>query len=296
MPTPQDAPGLAALFVADDLAAVQSELVAAFPSTFGDAHSLNQATDADKPTMQATGIGGRKGLSFDGISDRLIDDVTTLLNNVAGATFYSVFSLPALPGGSVIAFGLSTDQTTSLLTQVLLSVTTAGEFRAGGRRVSADSFVGHSAVGVNVADGAPHIGCVIHDYAAGRMHVYVDGTNFGSVALTTAGNTSAAGRARMAMGLSAAGASNFWPGIVAMGSVYHAAHSAADRAKVHTWAQDTYGIPVADYVPAGTPPQSARPTSTVTAGGWAATGAATLHEALNETVSSDTEFIDVWGD
>ncbi len=251
MATPSDAPALAALFVADNLAAVQSELVAVFPSTVGDPHSLNQGTDADKPAMQVTGIGGHKGLQFDGVSDRLFDDVTTLLNNVAGATFYTVFQIGAIPGATVQIFGITTDQTGTLLVQTQMAVINTGEFRTGGRRISADAFVGLTAAGKNVCDGLPHIGCTVADYAAGTMQVYVDGSALGSVALASAGNTSAAGRARLAMATSPGAFSNFWPGLIGMGGIYHVAHDAAARSKVHTWAQDTYGMKVADYAGSG---------------------------------------------
>ena len=44
------------------------------------------------------------------------------------------------------------------------------------------------------------------------------------------------------------------------------------------------------YTPAGPPPQVARPVATVAAGSWTAVGAGTIHEALDETTFSDSDY------
>ncbi len=286
----------AAIFIADNLTtAAENELIGVFPSAAGDVNSLDQATDADKPAMHTTGIGGRRGLKFDGVSKRLLEQPTTLLNNVSGATFYCVFSIGAKPaaGANFVMFGITTDQTGTLLTQQQLNVIDTGECRSGGRRVNSDSFVGITAGGKVVTDGFPHIVCVVADYAAGKFHIYVDGTFYTTGTYTTAGNTSAANRTRLTMATSPGSFANFWPSYVGMGAIYHAAHDAANRAEVHSWAQDTYGITVADYKTAASPIRKSGPTGDINLGGWKTnTNTKTnLFDTVDEITQDDVDFV-----
>lgn len=286
MASPLNATGLAGLWVPDDLsAALENELITSFPSTApGDATELTQATDADKPQMRTTGIGGKRALKFDGVSDVLRKSTPPYMSGVSGATTYGVFTIPAVPTESKLIFALTTDQTGTLLAGLQIYVVSTGAARLGGRRVSADAFTAITSARTDLCTGTPHVLCGVMNYATGAMELYVNGKLEATGTLPSTGTTAAANPARMALGAGATSNANYFPDQIGMTGLYHAAHDAANRAEVHSWVQDTYGITVADYK-SSVALSTYRPASTLAAGGWT-TAAPSLHAALSDQSST----------
>lgn len=284
MASPLNATGLAGLWVPDDLTApVENELIASFPSTapaFPTDSTLVQATDADKPQMRTTGVGGKRALKYDGVSDCLRVSPTPYMNAVGGATLYGVFTIPAVPAESKHIIGLTTDQTGTLLNGFQIYIVSTGAARLGGRRVSADAFTSITSARTNLCDGTPHVICGVGNFQTGAMELYVDGTLEASGTFASTGTTAAANAHRLSLGVITVAATNFFPDQIAMTGLYHAAHDAPNRAEVHSWVQDHYGILVSDYV-SSVALSTYRPTSTLAAGGWTTT-APSLHGALSD--------------
>lgn len=292
MANPLSATSPAGLWIADNLSQVDTNLVGSWPSATSDGYAPFENTDADKPSMVVPALDDNKGLLFNGSSSRLysnneaVTPATPYLQNVSGITLYGVVrsNKATLSRGDIIGF--TTEQQPSLLFNAFLNMNSNGFANVGARRVNADAFVSTPGT-TTINDNIPRVLCGVVNFATGKAEIYVNGVLEATGTLSSIGNT-VGPSARMAIGAGAGAVGNFWGGHIAMTAIYHAAHGISDRAEVHTWVQDTYGIKVADYAV-----KSSGPVSDVSVGQWKNNlgGTINLFQAVDEPVIDDLDFL-----
>lgn len=196
--------------------------------------AFTQATSAARPSLRVAGLGGHNALRFDGTDDRLTA-------TVAWPGTYSIFvvSIPSSASSSS-AGEVAGDQVGSL--RIFQLRRTAGiVFNSAGSNASTAS------PSVGTFD-VPRIFGMIRD--ANTAWAHRDGEQTATVAIT---GTPASGTRVIGIG-QATTSGQYMTTDIARVLVFNGVVAGADFVKVCSWAQDTYGITVADYVPSGPPP------------------------------------------
>lgn len=195
------------------------------------------------------GINGLPAVSFDGSNDGLKTSSTPtgMLNAVSGATVFIIGkNIDTGTGIDRHAMFISTSSSGSGRAYARLAVTTR-LLAIGGRRLDADTAA--TVTGGSAVDTNNHIWIFDYDYANAQVSVYQDGTRVvGPSAFQTAGSTSATNPADLTLGNNT-GLTNGWHGLIAEAGVVNNRLSNAQRALLDSYAQDTYAITVADYLP-----------------------------------------------
>ena len=94
-------------------------------------------------------------------------------------------------------------------------------------------------------------------YSSSDAYLYVDGTEAASTtAFLTDGVSNDSDSFAAALGSQPDGLSVFWNGQIAAWFVYSGNLSTSERAQVHSYIQDNYGIAVSDYVSSEPPPET----------------------------------------
>jgi len=255
---PTDVAGIQARWRFNDLGLSDGAAISAISDIAGGgtARNLSQATGTAQPTYRAgaNGINGLGCAEFDGTTDGLNGPsagLTGLLNGVGAAIVWVIGKNTASGTGTDRhAFFISSNASGSGRAFGRLAVTT--RFQAiGGRRLDADTsatVTGGSAIDATT----PHIWLYIFDWTNALASIYQDGTLIvGPTAFQTAGNTSATNPADMGLGDNI-GLTAGWQGLIAEAGIHHAVGSAGNRQIFDTYAQNTYGITVSDYLPSTT--------------------------------------------
>lgn len=234
--------GYADRWRASTLTGVDGTLIASWPSDAGLA--VEQVTAADQPELR-TDAAGRRMVWFDGVSDVLHTPNSIFLNNVVGSTMYWIYRPVTYPAtGTQQGFYISTGGSAGATRHVVRIQ--SGKPSSGGRRLDADAFA--AVQGPNdAATTAPTVFTSSADYGNAQISLWVDGNNiYRNSAFQTAGATSPTNP--VSLRFCGATASGFSNNEVYEAILYQTVHTDEERAEVHTYIQDTYGIGVADYV------------------------------------------------
>lgn len=131
--------------------------------------------------------------------------------------------------------------------------------------------------------------CISGVFASGTLTGYIDGVSFGAKAVPAG--------IKPGNGLFNSGSVDWGETTGQLGLIFHRGLSAAEIKSLsdNPWQifepiEETICIPDGVSV---TLPTLVQPTSTTSAGAWTATGAATLHEAIDEATYSDADYISV---
>lgn len=276
MPTTSPpATGLVARYRVGSVAGISAGAqISAVPDTSGNGHpDAAQATSTKAPLAKSVTQGGETFwvADFDGVDDllSLSGSVLALAQDVPRFTIVVIGVAATVPSGVRYPMAVSIGGGTGARASLSTASSPANSIRAGGRRLDADPFrtVGGAA---NSMGTTWHIWIGEHFYTANSAEVIQDGTSLGiDTTWQTAGNTSNTASQAASIGASGAGGS-FWDGDIAEVLLYT---GTPDRATIDSYAQDTYGITVADYVPSGFAGTLARTGSgSLTLGGQPAVG------------------------
>ena len=248
MADPSSLPNLAARFRYAALAQADLSPVTSLASSAGAAVTVTQPTADFQPVHRTALIGGRSAALHDGVNDRLAAAATDYARNAAGFTVYAVVRADSATGvQQIVSISAGTGAGVARVSLRLSN----GVPVLGGRRLDTDGFQSISGTTSLVGTGA-HVLCGVLDYANAQASLYVDGTQVAFDPFQTAGLTSDTPNVAFVLGGASAQNGEFFTGAVSEALVYAAAHTAPDRATVHTYGQDEYGVTVSDY--AGTAP------------------------------------------
>jgi hypothetical protein len=209
-------------WVASDIGAANGAAVSSWTPRTGTG-AWAQATSTAQPSYIVSGINGKPIVRFDGASDQMTATLT------ARAQPHTV----VLVAKNATASPASTQQPIDLSNPQLVSVGSAWGDWEGTATISGGTWNTTATVITAVGNGA-------------SSAIYQNGT---SVATGNPGTGSSGTSA--VLGNWSSG-SRFYGGDIAEILIFNAALSAADRATVHSYVQDTYGITVSDYVASGT--------------------------------------------
>jgi hypothetical protein len=166
-------------------------------SSWGDrgtgAVPLSQATGANQPAVNYTGINNRRIVTFDGVNDRLGAADASLFQNVSAGWVMLVskktaLSTPSTTNQTVFYAGTNT---TSAVRLSVLQNHSAGvdKLSVAARRLDADALAVHN--GPSIPDTNFHMYLVLMDWSTGNVEIWMDGTQVvAPTALTSAGSTS----------------------------------------------------------------------------------------------------------
>ena len=90
-----------AVYWADTLSMGDGEQVETWPDLSGNGHHLTQATGANRPVLDADGIGGRPSVNSDGVNDHLA--TTGWSASTEAVTFFAVATLPGATSTTLIS-------------------------------------------------------------------------------------------------------------------------------------------------------------------------------------------------
>jgi hypothetical protein len=111
--TPASLTNLASWYDANQQTEANTADVTTFTDRSGNGHHFSQATLLARPTMQTSGIGGKKALKFDGSLGQTMSCATGLMNGATAGYFFSVIQWdndpPTTGGGGPLLDGFTTD-------------------------------------------------------------------------------------------------------------------------------------------------------------------------------------------
>jgi hypothetical protein len=252
--TPRSIAGLAAWFDASDLSTLSQTSNGSTPVTANNdpvafwrckvtGAAVTQTTDANRPLWKSSGIGGRAGLDFDGSNDALSATTGTLmsvLQNVSGGTLIAVIDLDTTGAdGPLIVISNGTNAAQARAT--LATVTGTNAFRAGGRRLDANSFAETTSAGSFSANPSILVG--LFDYANSDLFLRRNGAAVSSnTSFQTDGSTSNTASLAFAVGGSGAALTD---GVISELLVYSRALSLTEIARLDRYLSGRYGITIA---------------------------------------------------
>lgn len=193
--------------------------------------TLTQATSDNQPVLTKSAINGQSGITFDGVDDFL----TGTLNNGSDTSWTRtvVAKIPDVGGDERYLIGGSTSFPES-----------AYLGRGGyGNRAYVRSGISTTTFGYSgEVDSDWHVFTAEWNHLTSEAKMYIDGS------LEFSTTPSAPSRTSTLFNVGVHGTKYASPGTI-IAAIYQADSvlSASDRAKIHTYVQDTYGITVADY-------------------------------------------------
>lgn len=234
-PGPDSITGLLRWLVADDVAQTDGSNVASWPDRVAGG-ATTQATSGLQPTLQTAELNGHAVVRFDGTDDWMSTPSTALTSDLTViaickfATATPTRGPVGLDGSGGRVFIMRYDFPASVPTATLVSYnSTTGTVNDGQAPYTPTDW--------NVITGVR---------SANASQTFVNGTS-AAATTGTAGLVGRSGSFSIAVGRADTFGATYLPGDIAEVLVYNHALDATERAVVHTYIQDTYGITVADY-------------------------------------------------
>ena len=228
--------------ISPNVPAVNGAGIRRWPDLSGNSRNADQATSGLRPTLLTAGINANPAISFDGLDDFLgLIAGLNLVQNVAGATAFAVFSTPsaAVAAAQTIFAAATGVGTTGRV--VVQRIPTGPANQIGGRRLDADSFAGPSG---GATSTSPTIICGEFNYAAAIATLGLNGVDIATTnPFQTAGSTSNTASTAIAIGANAAGLACF-PGLIAEIIVYQRILTAAEKIAINRYLGNRYNISV----------------------------------------------------
>lgn len=231
--------------------------------------TVSQLSPGRQPTYQGSvaGLGGHPAVSFSRAAGQWLTAASSdgsvpqgYLSGVSGVTVFVVMTTAPTMSGAMTSFFASTG-TSGTAARVLSQVTSGSQAGIASRRLDTDALVAVNSPASAVSGGRALVLTGLLDLTGNAGRQYVNGQWALAKALSGAGVMSATGSQRVAIGVNGSDA-NAMDGAIAEILVYRSALGPLERAQVHSYIQDTYGISVADYV--GTSTSSTTTTSAST--------------------------------
>lgn len=257
---PTDIPGIGYRLDGSNLGALGAP-IAAWTDLAGLIADHTQATASAQPVV-VDGPNGTKAAGFDGVNDTLasVGAAQKITRNVPGVTMIAVARLDVVTAGAtreMIHFtrgasttsnvGRATLQHAGAQTVTNGTVVPDGALGMSVRRVDTDA-VYNTASTTPTTSGQWAVFTGIIDYANGTTKVMRNGQVVATATLPSAGLTSDTDARIVSLGANSGTPGNFHAGPIAMAVTYRRALSDAEVARIHSYVQDAYTIPVADYV------------------------------------------------
>lgn len=239
-------PGFYEHLKASDLTGAAGTAVSLWTGSSGKAFS--QGTVARQPVI-GVDANGYKYVEFDGVDDMMLHVNANFGNNKPGGTMYALVQTASFPATSFDYFQFCSTADATLAR--MANRVNDGLPEAVGRRLDGDAL--QTAVGtVTWTNNVMHAITAWVDYTNSDGSTSVDGTEQTvSTTFSTNGSSSATNPALLSIG--GRDGSAYMTGRVYELLFFEAAHTLADRSKVHSSFQDAYpaAITVTDYVAAG---------------------------------------------
>lgn len=260
MADPTTIPDLRLWLKADSIAAGTTSVSSWANSAPGfTAETVDQSVAAKQPVLNATAINGLPALGFDGTDDYfdMTGALLDIFRNLGGVTLFAVgmhddpttTSTTAHQSMNFLHQGKNGSTAARVSFAMMKSTAAAQEdsFRYGGRRLDADSF-DHTAT---ANDSWPRLEWKIATadvvWSASNLHLYLNGSlGAEDLAFQTDGLSSDTVASGGAIGAATSKTAEFVYGSIAEILVYRRSLTAEERAQVHVYLSDRYGIPVAD--------------------------------------------------
>lgn len=220
--TPLLLPGLNSWYAADTAGVAGGATVTTLNDLSLTAAPLRQPTGSKRPTYSLTGLNGRPGLQFDGTDDFMVSDAFTARTRPS-TTVYAVIG-----GGDVTSVASKYAIDHGTLTNGVIGRDSSNKWVVRNGATTLTSTV--------ASNNSTHIIKVGH--SASATSVFVDGV---LVAGPTA-NASSNSYSFISWGSSAAGAANFYNGLVGEYISTSNIVSADDEAQVYLYLQTKYGL------------------------------------------------------
>jgi hypothetical protein len=282
--------GLLSRWRAADLGLQDGGLVASWADTVGGV-TVTQPTTARQPVFRASvpTLGGQPAVSFSRGTGQWLTAAAAsatvpadYLAGVSGVTVFVVMTTGTSTSAATTSWFASTG-TSDSQARVLDQLTSGSQASIGARRLDTDALVTVNSTASAVAASKPYVITGLLDFAGNQGRQYVNGTFAVAKALSGAGTMSATGSRRVAIGVNGSDA-NALDGMVSEILVYRSALTPQERALVHSYVQDTYGIAVSDYLSSPTP--STTTTTSTTSSPTTTTSSPTTTEPTSSTSST----------
>jgi hypothetical protein len=251
--------GLLSRWRAADLALQDGAPVASWADAVGGV-TVSQPATARQPVFRSSvpALGGQPAVSFSRATGQWLTASAAsgtvpagYLAGVSGVTVFVVMTTGASTSAATTSWFASTG-TSDSQARVLDQVTSSSQASIGARRLDTDALVTVNSTASAVSASKPYVLTGLLDFAGNQGRQYVNGSWTLAKALSGAGTVSATGSRRVAIGVNGSDA-NALDGMVSEVLVYRSALTPQERAQVHSYVQDTYGIVVSDYLSSPTP-------------------------------------------
>lgn len=220
----------------------------------GAGNTVTQGTSSKRPTLLTADLNGLDTASFDGSTDALSDGSNSVGRNVSALALAVLFKPDAVNADRRI-FNNATG-TSAVNARVLVGFNASSEFRVGGRRLDADSYVEDVSVSAAAYAGQWTILVCCFDYAGANLAIRVNGAEESSGAYLTSGSTSNTASTGGGVGGRVDGTTNYFDGSLAELIVQP---SIADAEKLEGYLAHKWGL--ASLLPALHPYKSDPPTA-----------------------------------
>jgi uncharacterized Zn-binding protein involved in type VI secretion len=234
-------------FKGDSITGAAGSSVDAWPESSGSGMSdaVQTADPFERPTVSATTLNGHKVVSFDGSNDGLeIATKAGFTRNTGGVTIFAVTRMNNPPNTESTIVHFANGSGNTELSRVSHSVINAQRnFRIAGRRLDADSSqTVLSSTGRSDATWYASTG--VWDYTNSDAFVYVNGLlDVSSTSFQTAGTSSDTEAGFASIGYHGTGVRP-WKGDIAEIIGYNRVLTQFERAQVHAYIKDEYGLSV----------------------------------------------------
>ena len=227
----------------------------------GNSYHWTQATAANRPTINASGLNSLRTLQFDGTNDSLVCAVSgafDIMRNASIGWIALVLQKPSNDGGNTVrpTFNFDTNSSTFARFAVYLGRNGTGQGNQPGilsRRLDADSISSHVVSGE--ASTSWRIAFFERDWGAGTSSIKLNGGTAYTQGGYTAGNTS--NTASAGIRIATDGAGNFTAINVAAILVGNTALSGTELEKLEGWLAWRYNMQT--NLPSGHPYRNIRP-------------------------------------
>ncbi len=232
----------------ESLTGANGSAISSWADSSPNALHATQATAAKQPTLVAAALNGYPAASFDGSDDILFLDATAagpIARNIGGITIVAVAATSATDTAAHRLVSISNGGATSANRATL---SRQGDFaQTGGRRLDGDGFQAVNAAAGTTPLNTYRVLTNSLEYSAAVARIFVNGTQSVSATFQTAGNTSDTNSVGVSIGAQPS-STLFWTGPAVEIAVFDRTLTDAERASVHSYFQDKFGIAVSDYV------------------------------------------------
>jgi hypothetical protein len=148
----------------------------------GNSRNVAQDTALRRPTYTFAGLNGLNIITFNGSNNQLFSASAALQRNLSQSAIFGLVQ----PGSNTAAEKLIVQTLTTSFSRTVISYSASAGFRAGGRRLAANSF--QATTDLAYSASANNFG-VLFDYAAATLTTFVHGAQSQTRSFQTAGNT-----------------------------------------------------------------------------------------------------------